>query len=84
MTAKLTLGTITLTLALGLAGAAHAGGISCMEHYFRVSGAVNAAQGTCEVRADLHKLVELGKPYRFKERNRELEERMIGVMMKST
>ena len=73
-----------LTLALLTAiPAAEAVSIKSMEHYFRVSGAVNAAQGTCDVRADIAKLLELGKPYQLTKRDPALEEKMIDLMVKS-
>jgi len=63
------------------AGRCEAAEFGSLEHYMRVSGTVNAAQGGCEVRANLPRLIELGKTYQLKVRDPQLEEKMIEVMM---
>jgi hypothetical protein len=45
---------------------------------------VNAANGTCgNLRANVPKLLELGRPYQLEVRNPELEEQMISAMVQS-
>jgi hypothetical protein len=83
MTRAYSISILSLLIAVLSASRATAGEFTGIEHYMRVSGAVNAAQGSCEVRANVARLIALGKPYQLTARDPALEEKMIDVMVRS-
>lgn len=67
-----------------LAQAAQAGPFQGVDHYLKVSGIVNAAQGQCEVRADVSRLLAYGRELDIEGApSPELELRMLDIMASS-